>query len=157
MKVFFSVAFLIVSTFSFSQTGDIRLSFQDCNILTKNHPDSAYIETNRFYGNGTIHFYADSIILTYSNEWECGKYKMNIDNRLDFQEDDMRITAYNGVITYFNIIYSALLFQDNNGTVLSFALDTDWIMSEDKEYPSKRRVYTDLIDQNRHILNTIGK
>lgn len=156
MKIFSFVVFFLLSANVFSQTSTIHLSFKDCSILTKFHPDSLYVETSRFYGNGDIQFYKDSIILTYNNEWECGKYQMIIDERIEWHEDSLQITAYSGTMTYYNINFSALLFRDVNGKILSFALDTEWIKADYIEFPSKRRVYYDLVNQNRQLLNTIG-
>jgi hypothetical protein len=139
-----------------AQGKSIDLSFKNCAVNFSSHPDSLYKDSLLFVGNGEIHILADSIIVTFVNEWECGKYHMNILEKYSWVENNMNITKYSGQLTYFGGEYSALLFCDLNGKVLSFVWDNQWVQTGGVKYAQKRRIYYDLQNLNRQLLHSFS-
>ena len=62
-------------------------SFDFDSVNTKDSLNSPYNETGQFTGAGEINIFSDSITVNWSNEWECGTYRLFVDTAT-YQEYD---------------------------------------------------------------------
>jgi hypothetical protein len=62
-------------------------SFDFVSVNTKDSLNSPYNETGQFTGIGEINVFSDSITVNWSNEWECGIYRLFVDTAT-YQEYD---------------------------------------------------------------------
>lgn len=143
--------------FSISQETDSKpikkYEFELVEVMSKTMSDIAFHTTGRFTGIGEIIIYDDSIIIYWSNEWECGQYRMYVDT-VTYSEYDMelqyesvqlytvRSMGYHDVNGGFSLIEGV---DEEIGPYVIAILDTQF----NKEgFSEKRRIYVDLKEQN---------
>lgn len=119
------------------------LSFDSCLVLSRDSVDGELGNDLMFTGDGDINFYSDSIVLTYSNKWSCGKYLIHVRNVEEYTESDRYIKLYTGKAEYFGWDCGVWLIEYFDGTV-GVLLDNNY-----KEgIAMKRRIYMNLKNNN---------
>ena len=115
------------------------LTFDNCGVVTRDSVNGEFGNELVFTGSGAIDFYTDSIVLTFANEWECGKYLIHLTDTQEYSEADMHVTLFGGKAEYFGWICSMQLFKYKDGTI-DFLLDNNYIGNT----AMKRRIYMNL-------------
>lgn len=134
LMMFFGLMF---TTTLFAQTNAHlplkSFSFDFVSVNIKDSVDSPYYETGRFTGTGEIQIYSDSITVSWSNEWECGTYRLFVDTATyqQYEYDDrlewlsiykVRTKGYHQVDGAFTLIegsdlsegrYTDIIFDTN--------------------------------------------
>ena len=143
MKHIIFTTFLIVTSTVTAQIQNLptlpALSFDECIVLTRDSIDGEFNNEILFTGSGAITFYKDSIVLTYANKWECGKYLIHVTHTEQRREDNKHVTLYSGNAEYYDWFCGVQYFENDDGTK-DVLLDTEF-----KDGVSmKRRIYMNL-------------
>jgi len=153
MKAIILILSFFLTGFSFTQTNaHLPLKSYFFNLVTVNERqdgDSLFHETGQFFGLGEIYIYTDSITVSWSNEWECGTYRLFVDTAVYYHEDfsdkdewrssyKVRSKGYHRVDGYFVLI---------EGTAIERGRYTD-ILFDTNIFPDgwamRRRVYSNV-------------
>lgn len=126
-----------------------KFQFGLVNVMDWSQTDNQYVEKTRFTGKGEVLIYNDSIILTYSNEWECGTYKMYVDTTNVIQNTieggDETLTFYSvRSMGYHNIdgLFTIIKIEEPDGkTSFMATLDTKF---DDEGFAMMRRFYDNI-------------
>lgn len=148
---------LIFSLFNIATNfvnGQIQLDFNSCYISERENPDSNFYSSSYFEGIGSIEIFEDSIIIKYSNEWESGTYLMHIESLNQFKDGDEFITNFSGTEEYQEWIYDLYVIRNSLFSPKAVIFDTEYLLTEDDIYSTKRRVYS-VENQKRKVIDSI--
>ena len=118
------------------QSAKLELVFDTCYVLSRANPYDTLSNQFLFYGGGVINFFNDSIVLTFSNSWECGKYMMHLSDTLDYTDAYKHVTLYSGKIEYYGWEFNMLLIEYHDGSI-EVVLETEYY----ENVAMKRRIY----------------
>ena len=138
MKQLLFLIALNASLNSFSQT---HIEFDTCFVYNRLDSDSTFKGTGLFVGNGAIDIYRDSIVLQFSNDWECGKYI------IDLNDSDGRVNGknfvwyYRGRERYRLWDMSCIMVVDNKDKPIYFELQSGFSNIGEESFAQTSRVY----------------
>jgi len=156
MKKIITVAILISGFCSAQTNAHLPLksySFEFVTINEKENADSLYKGVAQFYGIGEIHIYVDSISISWSNEWECGNYRLFVDSvSYIYDEYDGRsewFSFYEVRSKGYHKVNGCLVLIEGTeieeGRYSKIIFDTNYT---EQDWARRRRVYFDLIEIN---------
>lgn len=125
------------------------LEFSECYVNSRISIDSNFNSNGYFFGDGYISLDPDTSIITFSNEWECGTYKLFVDGIDQFRDKKELITHYWGRVEYFGWSFDLYLIRDENLQPISVLFDTEYTTINDKHFARKRRIYPIHIEDNK--------
>lgn len=153
MKIFLTFAVLILTITSFAQTNAHlplkSFSFNFVSVNIKDSVDSPYLETGQFNGIGEIQIYSDSITITWSNEWECGTYRLFVDTatyqKYEYGDRLEWLYFYTVRSKGYHQVDGLLTLVDGNdlkeGSYLDIIFDTKFT---EAGWARQRRMYVDI-------------
>lgn len=135
------IVIISLSSSGISAQSNRSISFDSCFVYGREHPDSVFFATGLFTGEGSFEFHRDSIIVTFSNEWESGKYLIELED-LDGEIDgDGFIWYYRGMEKYRGWGFICMLVVNANDQPIHLELFSDYMESEEAYFAGKTRVY----------------
>lgn len=115
----------------------------------KDFTDSAYSQTGIFIGTGEINIHSDSIVINWSNEWECGTYRFFVDTAMyqQYQYDNRKEWLSHYFVRtkgYHDVDGMLTLVEGNDletGSYIDVVLDTRFTL---EGWARQRRRYVDI-------------
>ena len=153
MKALTLITCLLLANSGFTQTNSHlplkSYSFDFVSVNEKENNDSLYQRVAEFYGIGEIQIYSDSVTVSWSNEWECGIYRLFVDTAFYIHEEHdgrsewisfygVRSKGYHQVNGSFTLIEGTDI---EKGSYTDILFDTDY---SEEGWAMRRRVYSDL-------------
>lgn len=153
MKTFLTFAFFVSTMMIFAQTNAHlplkSYSFDFVSVNIKDSVDSPYYETGQFNGIGEIQIYSDSITITWSNQWECGIYRLFVDTatyqKYEYGDRLEWLSFYTVRSKGYHQVDGLLTLVDGNdlteGSYLDIIFDTKFT---EEGWARQRRMYVNI-------------
>lgn len=150
-KIVLLALLFLISIPSISQI-DRTVAFDSCFIYSREHPDSTFTYSSLFVGDGIFKFYNDSIVVNFSNKWECGKYLIELDNIEGKVYGSDFLWYYSGKDKYRGWGCVCAVILDSSDNIVSLELISEYANVNKRNFAKKTRAYS-IVNSNKE--NTI--
>tara|TARA_B110000967_G_scaffold162487_1_gene169046 strand:+ start:392 stop:850 length:459 start_codon:yes stop_codon:yes gene_type:complete len=149
------LAIIQISFLSLAQTNAHlplkSFSFDFVSVNVFDDTDSTFNESGQFTGDGEIQIYNDSITVTWTNQWECGTYRLFIDTanyqKMEYEDRLEWLSVYKVRSKGYHLVDGWLtLVEGSNikdGSYTHIIYDTNFTS---EGWARKRRFYPDLVE-----------
>lgn len=143
MKKLKITLFLITALSSSEVSAQVNrsITFDSCFVYGREHPDSVFRASALFKGFGNFDFYRDSIVVTFSNEWESGKYLIELEDLEGEISGDDFIWYYQGHEKYRGWAMICMLVVDAYDQPLYLEMFSNYTETEETSFANTTRVY----------------
>ena len=131
----------VLSNFGVSAQVNRSISYDSCFVYARQHPDSVFRTSGLFTGEGNFEFHRDSIIVTFSNEWESGKYLIELEDLEGEIDGDDFIWYYRGYEKYRGWGFICVLVVDKNDQPIHLEMFSEYSETEESTFAKTTRVY----------------